>query len=166
MTSCTKCGAPRAYDRERMVFACGHCGTDEPVPVALHAFELGQPDGSACPLCKAQLHRARVEGWPVRVCIECFGVLADMSTFESVAEAIRFAEGTTMRLLPPRRQQPGDRYIDCPLCQRHMFSHHYAGPGNVVIDTCERCLVNWLDVSEIRRIALSPRAATRPEVSR
>ena len=32
----------------------------------------------------------------------------------------------------------------------------YGGPGNVVIDTCERCLVNWLDPGELRRIAIAP----------
>jgi Zn-finger nucleic acid-binding protein len=30
------------------------------------------------------------------------------------------------------------------------------GPGNVVIDTCERCRVNWLDSGELRRIAVAP----------
>jgi Zn-finger nucleic acid-binding protein len=37
-----------------------------------------------------------------------------------------------------------------------MIAHLYAGPGNVVIDSCEQCQVNWLDGGELRRIALSP----------
>jgi Zn-finger nucleic acid-binding protein len=141
-----------------MVFACRHCGVEEPVPVALHGFEIGDPDGTSCPTCRAGLHEARVEGWPLRVCLGCLGVLADMGTFESVADAIRFADGTSVHALPRRRQQPGDRQLGCPLCQRPMLSHHYGGPGNVVIDTCEPCRLNWLDAGEMRRIALSPRA--------
>jgi Zn-finger nucleic acid-binding protein len=37
-----------------------------------------------------------------------------------------------------------------------MIDHPYGGPGNVVIDTCERCGVNWLDPGELRRIAMAP----------
>jgi Zn-finger nucleic acid-binding protein len=37
-----------------------------------------------------------------------------------------------------------------------MISHLYGGPGNVVIDSCERCLVNWLDAGELQRIAAAP----------
>ena len=33
-----------------------------------------------------------------------------------------------------------------------MISHIYGGPGNVVIETCERCLVNWLDAGEADRV--------------
>jgi Zn-finger nucleic acid-binding protein len=34
-----------------------------------------------------------------------------------------------------------------------MLNHMYGGAGNVVIDTCETCQVNWLDSGELRRIA-------------
>jgi Zn-finger nucleic acid-binding protein len=34
-----------------------------------------------------------------------------------------------------------------------MQNHFYGGPGNLVIDTCERCHLNWLDPGELRRIA-------------
>ena len=37
-----------------------------------------------------------------------------------------------------------------------MIGHPYGGPGNVNIDTCERCSVIWLDRNELRRIALAP----------
>jgi Zn-finger nucleic acid-binding protein len=37
-----------------------------------------------------------------------------------------------------------------------MLAHPYGGPGNLTIDTCERCGVNWLDPGELRRIAMAP----------
>jgi Zn-finger nucleic acid-binding protein len=37
-----------------------------------------------------------------------------------------------------------------------MEAHSYAGPGNVVIDSCEPCSLNWLDHGELARIAQAP----------
>jgi len=34
-----------------------------------------------------------------------------------------------------------------------MEAHLYAGPGNVVIDSCEECDLIWLDRGEAKRIA-------------
>jgi Zn-finger nucleic acid-binding protein len=42
-----------------------------------------------------------------------------------------------------------------------MLGHIYAGPGNAVIDSCERCQVNWLDPGELRRIAVAPDSLAR-----
>ena len=33
-----------------------------------------------------------------------------------------------------------------------MMSHLYGGPGTLAIDTCERCLVNWLDAGELEKV--------------
>jgi len=37
-----------------------------------------------------------------------------------------------------------------------MLGHFYGGPGNIVLDTCEACQVNWLDPGELQRIARAP----------
>ena len=37
-----------------------------------------------------------------------------------------------------------------------MEAHSYCGPGNVVIDSCESCSLNWLDHGELARIAQAP----------
>jgi hypothetical protein len=37
-----------------------------------------------------------------------------------------------------------------------MDTHFYAGPGNVVIDSCENCCLTWLDGGELTRIAAAP----------
>jgi Zn-finger nucleic acid-binding protein len=37
-----------------------------------------------------------------------------------------------------------------------MEAHFYAGPGNVVLDSCDFCNLNWLDHGELMRIARAP----------
>jgi Zn-finger nucleic acid-binding protein len=37
-----------------------------------------------------------------------------------------------------------------------MDTHPYCGPGNVIIDTCESCSVNWLDYGELQRVIRAP----------
>ena len=74
----------------------------------------------------------------------------------AIIEAVRAYDVGTFRTSLPRRQSPADRTLHCPTCARPLLSHQYAGGGNVVIDTCEHCLVNWLDQGELRRIALAP----------
>jgi Zn-finger nucleic acid-binding protein len=40
-----------------------------------------------------------------------------------------------------------------------MDTHPYCGPANIIIDTCERCGVNWLDYGELDRIVRAPEPA-------
>jgi len=47
-------------------------------------------------------------------------------------------------------------HIKCPQCGAEMDTHPYGGPGNVIIDTCERCSLNWLDYGELQRIVRAP----------
>lgn len=37
-----------------------------------------------------------------------------------------------------------------------MDVHPYYGPGNIVIDTCSRCDVIWLDFGELRQVTDAP----------
>jgi hypothetical protein len=75
-----------------------------------------------------------------------------MLHFVSVIDAASAHEDQHSVVLP-RQQNPGDRVLTCPRCRQSMISHFYGGPGNLVIDTCERCQVNWLDPGELRRMA-------------
>jgi Zn-finger nucleic acid-binding protein len=51
------------------------------------------------------------------------------------------------------------RKINCPQCHRPMDAHFYAGPGNVVIDSCEECCLIWLDRGALMRIVHAPESA-------
>ena len=156
MADCDNCGAPMRIDRVRGVLVCDHCHTEREPPVAIEYLELLDETSLRCPICSTHLANARLEGHPLICCARCFGMLIDMNRFVTVIEAVRAREGRTARSVQPRRQNPGDRILNCPTCGQPMAGHLYGGPGNIVIDTCERCLVNWLDGGELRRIATAP----------
>jgi Zn-finger nucleic acid-binding protein len=46
--------------------------------------------------------------------------------------------------------------MNCPQCSRPMNTHLYGGPGNIIIDNCEPCSLNWLDDGELQRIVGAP----------
>jgi Zn-finger nucleic acid-binding protein len=123
--------------------------------------ELLHDATSVCPSCSTALSTARLEGYMLLCCPKCYGMLIDRDRFVSVIDAVRAREERPVRVVLPRRQNPGDRVLHCPTCQQPMVSHIYAGPGNIVLDSCERCQLNWLDPGELRRIALAPDFPTR-----
>jgi len=81
-----------------------------------------------------------------------------MNLFVTIIDAVRAYDVSSFPASAPSRQKPGERTLKCPSCGRPFVSHHYGGGGNVVIDTCSPCLVNWLDQGELRRIALAPKS--------
>jgi Zn-finger nucleic acid-binding protein len=156
VTRCDSCGAPLRVDRETGFLVCDHCGSLKEAPGPIEHLEMLSETASDCPVCGAHLSNARLEGLSLLCCARCYGMLIDMDQFATVIDALRAAEPRTFRIALPRRQNPGERLIRCPTCGDAMLSHVYGGPGNVVIDTCERCHVNWLDPGELRRIAVAP----------
>jgi len=154
--NCDNCGAPMRVERGRGVLVCDHCGSQQALPAALEHLELLSEASSSCPTCATPLSNSRLEGHPLLCCGRCFGMLIDMNRFATVIDAVRAREDSSFRAVLPRRQNPGDRLLSCPTCGQPMVGHLYGGPGNVVIDSCERCLVNWLDPGEVRRIAVAP----------
>lgn len=139
---------------------CRHCGTYEESPAFVANLEIVDASSNQCPTCRTPLANARLEGFPLLFCQGCLGLLIQMDLFVSVIQAARISEGRTEIVLP-RRQNPGERVLVCPRCGQPMLSHIYSGPGNLVIDTCERCLMNWLDAGELRRIARAPHGHVR-----
>lgn len=143
-------------DRNAGLAICGHCGSSEQLSDIAALIETGEVDERKCPTCQTALSNGRLDGRPLLFCQCCEGVLVEMGNFVAVIDAAR-ARVEQSGAVPPRRQSPGDRTINCPSCQSSMLSHFYGGPGNLVIDTCERCHLNWLDPGELRRIARAAR---------
>jgi Zn-finger nucleic acid-binding protein len=135
---------------------CDHCGSQQEAPAALEYVELLGDTRWPCPICSTPLSESRLDGVTLLCCSGCFGMLIQMCSFAAVIDAARLHEPRFIRTLPPRRQSPGERTLQCPTCGQAMIDQLYGGPGNVVIDTCERCGVNWLDPGELRRIATAP----------
>jgi Zn-finger nucleic acid-binding protein len=137
---------------------CGHCGTERDAPLLSDRLEWLGDTPTRCPACASALRAATLEGYALLACPRCAGMLVEMPSFAAVIDAVRADAVSSPRAVPPRRQQPGERGMRCPACGQPMISHLYGGPGNIVIDTCERCLVNWLDAGELRRAATAPDA--------
>jgi hypothetical protein len=78
---------------------------------------------------------------------------------QSFAEVVNqrraWASGPPVVPLPLDKREL-QRLIVCPACSNPMAVHPYYGPGNVVIDTCDRCDVVWVDSGELREIAEAP----------
>lgn len=156
MHDCRNCGAPMRIVREQGLLICDHCGSQQEAPAASEDIEVLGETSHMCPACSIPLRQSRMHGYQLLSCARCGGVLIDMNRFTEVIDAVRASNVGAFRTTMPRRQNPGERTLRCPSCGQPFISHHYAGPGNVVIDTCSRCLVNWLDQGELRRIAVAP----------
>ena len=143
-------------DRSTGVLVCGHCGSSEQLAGIAVLIETAGASELMCPTCQTSLANGKLDGCPLLFCQRCEGLLVEMENFVAVINAARAREQQSATI-PPRRQTPGDRTVTCPGCSHPMLSHFYGGPGNLVIDTCERCHLNWLDAGELRRIARAPR---------
>ncbi len=56
----------------------------------------------------------------------------------------------------PLEERALERELTCPRCHTRLATHPYYGPGNVVVDSCGRCDVIWLDFGELRQILDAP----------
>ena len=79
-----------------------------------------------------------------------------MEEFGALLEVLRSYRDRPAALLRPRTATGGNIPRLCPRCSQPMDNHPYGGPGNVVIDTCERCSANWLDKAELQRMVTAP----------
>ena len=155
MPDCRNCGAPLRIIRDKGLLVCDHCGTEHDAPAIPEELELLGETSQNCPVCATPLSRSRLHGHPLLCCPRCGGLLIEMNRFTMIVDAVRAHDVGTFRTTLPPQQKPGERTLNCPSCGQPFVSHHYGGPGNVVIDTCTPCLVNWLDQGELRRIALA-----------
>jgi Zn-finger nucleic acid-binding protein len=145
---------------ERSYYFCRYCGTFE-------FLEAAGDDGvrvverpaaaRACPICAAPLAMALLDR-VIRVehCEACRGLLIACQDFAQAVSTRRAREagpGTT-----PRPLDAGElkRHVKCPSCHAPMDVHPYYGPGNIVIDTCARCNMVWLDSGELKRVTEAP----------
>jgi len=156
--NCPSCGAPIALRPDTQGYKCDYCHTvfypgeeDDGVQVSGEAAD----ENLACPLCRVQLVQAAIAKIPILYCKECHGLLLPMQVLQPVLEELRASGQSPAVQTPPDR---GDlkRTIQCPKCNRRMDTHFYAGPGNVIVDTCDICSLLWLDRGELTRIAHAP----------
>ncbi|HEY1580056.1 MAG TPA: zf-TFIIB domain-containing protein [Terracidiphilus sp.] len=154
--NCPTCGAPMRLNSDADHLNCDYCKSiffpakdDEGVSV------LAVSSGESCPVCAVPLMHAALAKIRMRYCTRCRGMLIPMGVFIALVEELRAGDQGTLIAHTP---DPHDlqRGINCPHCHHHMDTHFYNGPGNVVIDDCDNCELNWLDHGELMRIVRAP----------
>jgi Zn-finger nucleic acid-binding protein len=151
--NCKNCGAPLILVWEKEFFLCEYCKTLHfPEANKDYIRSLEKPTDITCPICHEPLLQALLDQTRVLHCTKCKGILVDTFAF---FPTILFIRGRTNGPeLSPRllHEEELKRELSCPYCQQKMDTHPYAGPGNIVIDTCNNCSLNWLDYGEFYRI--------------
>jgi Zn-finger nucleic acid-binding protein len=137
-------------------FTCEYCSNiffPEPNQDGVRVF--GDADES-CSLCSVRLSNASIVGHRIRYCSRCRGMLVGMGAFTAIVDALRSRRELSGDGAAPPDWHDLDRKLRCPQCRNVMDTHLYAGPGNVIIDSCETCVLVWLDYGELERIVRSP----------
>ncbi len=154
--NCPQCGAPMHLKPDMESYRCDYCQSiylpaagDDGVRV------LGEGCSDVCPLCNVALVHATVAKIRIEYCTQCHGMLVAMEIFQEVIDELRSTTGGQVEQ-PPADSGDLRRKINCPRCRRAMDAHYYGGPGNVVLDSCETCGVNWLDRGALMHIVRAP----------
>jgi Zn-finger nucleic acid-binding protein len=158
--NCPACGAPITPKPDTAGYLCGYCRAafypgEEEDGVQRSEDAAAPVVTDSCPLCSQGLVHARIAGTHVLFCNRCHGLLLPMSALPGLIEQIHRTVDKPAVQAPP---EPADlqRVVHCPRCQQRMDTHFYAGPGNVIVDSCGACLVLWLDRGELTRIVHAP----------
>ena len=143
------------FERRRYYF-CTFCGSfafiETPDVDGVRVLE--RPSSPrACPLCRAPLAKALLDdAYGVEHCEQCRGILLARATFSNAVTRRRARQSGPPAPPVPLDRRELDRVVRCPSCEMKMDVHPYYGPGNVVIDSCQRCDVIWLDSGELAQI--------------
>lgn len=156
--NCGNCGGSMRLEEGKNYLICDFCrniyfpeATDEGVRV------LDEQDSQLCPVCAIPLVNAVIGGLRILYCSRCHGMLIPMDDFLELVQRLRAErDGAPCETMPAPDPKDLDRRIRCPRCSQEMETHPYGGPGNIVIDSCEACGVNWLDHGELQRIVRAP----------
>jgi Zn-finger nucleic acid-binding protein len=155
--NCPTCGGPLRLEEDKDYLICDFCKSMHfPEPDADGVRILGEPAQQSCPVCGIPLVHAAIGGLRILYCGRCRGMLIPMDAFLVVAEELRARQRAPCGLPHALDLRELERRIHCPRCGRAMDTHPYAGPGNIVIDSCSECQVDWLDYGELMRIVRAP----------
>ena len=163
--TCVNCGAPMRLDRGKGLMVCDYCRSEAVPPVDEDGVQIIGETTHACPTCTGRnLANGLAEGVPLFYCQNCRGMLVGIDSFLPLVEHLRAMRDRPAQFLSRRSDADANRGLGCPVCNTKMIAHPYGGPGNVHLDTCERCDMIWLDASELRRIVVA--ADPKPLYSR
>jgi Zn-finger nucleic acid-binding protein len=141
----------------RECLTCDYCkGEYFPEKNADGVRVLDDPSELSCPVCAIPLVHAILGAHQIHYCTRCRGSLIPAPVFVLVLRDLRANRADASAIPHPPDPQELRRRIQCPQCHRAMDTHFSAGPGNIVIDDCARCELNWLDAGELMVVARAP----------
>lgn len=145
------------YIQLRASYECEYCRTIH-VPAADEQGLRVSTETShhTCPLCNLPLVRADLQGFPAETCPNCHGMLLIQEQYGKAVKFLRASARTPPVEPGPARLEDLRRAVSCPSCHQPMSTHLYGGPGNIVIDTCLKCSLVWLDHRELIRVLEAP----------
>lgn len=153
IVNCPNCGNALDVVEGKDHLACGSCKTLHfPEPNDDGVRVLGEPSHQCCPVCRTPLVHAAHSRQPLLYCETCRGMLLDIDNFLVLVETLRARHVGPAYPPHPVNSADLERSVACPQCGAHMDTHIYGGPGNIVIDNCPECRLNWLDHQELARI--------------
>lgn len=163
--NCPSCGAVMRLKPDEDCYTCDYCGAVYvPEKNSDGVRVLGGASGETCPNCNIPLVQAAIEKSRILYCTKCLGMLVPMPAFRGLVAALQVSAGASMTQ-PPADPADLKRVLACPSCHQHMETHYYAGGGNAIIESCDKCLLNWLDHGELPRIIHAPDDANPATIS-
>jgi Zn-finger nucleic acid-binding protein len=162
--NCPSCGVPMHLKPDEGSYKCDFCHNVYVPDKNDEGVRVLEPSDESCPNCNITLMQAAIAKNRILYCTRCRGMLIPMEGFKSIIGELQLEQGGSISQPPA---DPGDlsRILNCPHCHQRMDTHLYAGGGNAVIESCEKCLHNWLDHGELARIIHAP-DDTNPETIR
>lgn len=151
--NCEQCGAPMSVEKDGDFFHCKYCGDYAfPDPNKDGVALLDEVSSYACPVCKKLLVTASIGNIRIFSCPNCRGNLIDQSKMLSILrQAVHPNHLDEEQVFRPDRSELGRKLV-CPSCRKTMSTYPYGGPGNLIIQGCDRCRLIWLDFGELSRI--------------
>jgi Zn-finger nucleic acid-binding protein len=154
--NCQNCGAPMKFDHNRICFWCEYCTSIHFPEESIDGIRISDEESIInCPMCNIPLVLAYAGKTQVFYCNKCRGILINQFSFLIVIQYIR-SKAKELSTPPPVRLEELERKTYCPQCHRKMDTHPYGGSGNIVIDNCPHCMLNWLDYNELYRVTHAP----------
>ncbi len=127
---------------------------------------VGKTVEAECPQCDVTLQLGLIHNrWNVCYCQNCRGFLIESGVLQVVTHELRASYSGEDDL--PVAIDPSELACkrSCPACRGQFDTHPYYGPGNVVIDSCHRCALTWLDHGELATIMRAPGKRPSPDSS-
>ncbi|PWU02645.1 MAG: hypothetical protein C5B51_20490 [Terriglobia bacterium] len=144
-------------DPSQEFFRCDYCkGTYTPEKNDDGVLIIGEASRLKCPVCNSFLANGVVAGHRILSCESCRGILVNMDAFVPLIQELRSRREGAAVIQDAADRKALDRRLQCPQCGRPMDTHFYEGPGNIILDDCSHCCLNWLDYGELGRIVRAP----------